>query len=326
MNTMFVVKNNKKEVNEPLKVWVGKSRSVLFKALKVHGIDEEVYHGGAIIGRGILKYAESYEDIFEYICDEYRLTASQAQYESIEIITNLWSEVWKVFSSFVDLVTTTRHLTPEEIESVEGISNKLYDVLIKMVEDPPIQFQGVEKIQFNKSIKMHCIFAHHITDWAIRFHNVGMFSEQNVESIHAKWNTISILLDNLRGIGKLSNEIHYFDYNNDPEVNEEVSNIIKYTERYTPEVKEARRTRRETIRKEKEQKRRAENPPNNYDVAVVEQCIPIDLRNKTFSTREFPRTYSKCDICGKEQMDWYMNLHKYHIHSVCDFNLFNTEL
>ena len=112
LNALFVARENRKEVDEFLSSWVGFSKKALFDTLREHGIDEQVYHGGALVGRDILTYCEKYEDIFEDINEAYIDEGfSQEQVLTIRKITDRWEEVWKHFATFASLITTTRRLS-----------------------------------------------------------------------------------------------------------------------------------------------------------------------------------------------------------------------
>ena len=194
-----------------------------------------------------------------------------------------------------------------------------------MVTDPPILLEKKDKIQFKKSVKFHCIFSHHVTEFAEKFHALGLFAEQNVESIHAEYNIIGTRCSAVRGVNKMFTEMHYFESCRNIEASNEMKKMKEASEKFTDAQKEERKKERQIKKgKAKIEKRaaRKESNINRLDDANITSNLVSSLnRIENTATEDLQNTYSTCKDCGKEVMDIYKELHNFYAHQVIPMDL-----
>ena len=174
-------------------------------------------------------------------------------------------------------------------------------------------------------MKLNCIFSHHVTEFAELYHAIGLFAEQNIESIHAEYNMISRTCNAVKGVNKIFTEIHYFESIRNIEAANEIKKMKEATEKFTDAQKEERKKERQIKKgKAKIEKRaaRKESNINRLDDANITSNLVSSLnRIENTATEDLQNTYLTCKDCGKEVMDIYKELHNFYAHQVIPMDL-----
>ena len=197
LEQLFLLTNMKNDLRLLLSKHDGHSSRVIGEVMAEKGVNEEIYHKGAVVGNGCMRFAERGKDIVSGIDAEMKKLIKSAQ--GIAYLDALAASLKGIITplySVLRVMKSVKRQTPNAIKKFEEDVLALNRAIKKFVTDTNVPGMNIDLPTFLKS---HFLFDGNVLNFLKRLHTLGGFDEQNIESTHPIFNQLMGRYGSTRG-------------------------------------------------------------------------------------------------------------------------------
>ena len=307
LEQLFDCRTMKEDFESILKKHDGHASRVLTNVMQNHGVDEQIYHEGAVIGNQCMTFAREGKEIVSDVNEEMKQiinTPLHVQY--LDKLQGALDDILSPLYKILCVMKSVKKQTQQKIQQFKRDTIELNIAIHKFVEEPPVPDAKIGHPTFLKS---HLLFDYHIQDFLERWGSLGAFSEENIESTHPIFNKLMRRYGNSRGRQLKRNVMQQF-------IIERSSIVLNAVDVFVTTTSTTKRP---------DTKKRGKVATDDSDVCEDTALYSTDLTemekkmndNTALHEHEFGEDtcITACGLCGMRVLNFGLPIHNHEYHS-----------